>query len=207
MPEPFPLCWPASVPRTSPRKAPFRASRSLARCRDDMIRQFELLRAKTLVVSTNIPLRLDGLFRADARLERPDAGVAVYYTHPRHGPQVIACDRWTTVADNLWAIKRSIECIRSIARYGTAEMAEQAMRGFAGALPHLTPAAPWWVVLQFNEQQAHVATETEIDARARELLKRYHPDSAQGGDAARFALITEARATARKLFEPEGATT
>ncbi len=206
MPEPFPLHWPTDVPRSSPRKSPFKAAMSLARCRDDMTRQFELLGAKKLLISSNVPLRLDGRMLADAPLARPDPGVAVYYTHPRYGAQVIACDRWNNVAANLWAVKRTIECIRSIARYGTTEMVEKAMAGFAGALPHLTPAAPWWVILQFNEQQASTATAAQIDERARELLKRYHPDSAQGGDAARFSLITEARATARKLFQPEGVT-
>src|SRR5690606_17399594 len=64
------------------------------------------------VISTNIPLRLDGLPRGDAR-EPADPAVAVYW---RHGGQTrcMAIDRYDRAADNMAAIAATLEAMRSI---------------------------------------------------------------------------------------------
>ena len=196
---PFPLCWPAGVPRTTrPQKSPFRGGdASVARPRDLVVDEVEKIHGRALVISTNIQTRVDGSLRADGRMVGYDAGVAVYFTHPTRGRLVIAVDKFKYVSSNLWAIGRTLEVMRQIRRWGTNELADQALGGFA-QLPHITPAAPPWMVLQFAEEKWLDTTIEEIEVRARELSKRYHPDSAMGGDAERFKCIREALAQARR---------
>jgi hypothetical protein len=54
-----------------------------------------------VVISTNIPARLDGLPRGDAKWPA-DPGAAVYWTNGfSSGPRVMAIDQYTAVEDNL----------------------------------------------------------------------------------------------------------
>jgi hypothetical protein len=45
-----------------------------------------------------------------------------------------ACDRWDSVADNVQAIRKTIEALRGIERWGTGDMVQRAFAGFV-ALP------------------------------------------------------------------------
>jgi hypothetical protein len=132
------------------------------------------LGAKQVVISTNVPVRRDGLPYTGQR-QPIDPGVAVYFT--RNGRQLcFACDRWDKVEDNLHAVAKTIDALRGVARWGTGDMIEAAFTGFR-ALPAPTP---WTKVLGLSES----ATAEQIeDAYRRELRKR-HPDA--GGDAEAF---------------------
>ena len=80
MTQPFPLHWPPDWPRTPWDRRSYSRFRSLnlGRCRDDLLLELERLGAMRIVVSTDIPLRRDGIFYANAG--RPDdPGVAVYF--------------------------------------------------------------------------------------------------------------------------------
>lgn len=95
----FPLQWPAGWPRTERRKrALFQTTLHAARL--GLYNELRLLGARDVVISTNIPLRRDGEFRASFTGRLDDPGVAVYFTlHDE--PRVIPCDRWHTLPDNL----------------------------------------------------------------------------------------------------------
>lgn len=100
---------------------------TFARARDEVARQVDMLcgnrKAANLVISTNIPLRKDGLPLANQR-KLDDPGVAVYFTHK--GKQMcFACDRWKTVEDNMQAVAKTIDAIRGIIEAIDAAIAAQ----------------------------------------------------------------------------------
>lgn len=72
----FPLQWPAHWPRTnSPQRAQF--DTTMAAARDGVLRELRLMGVSSgsVVISTDIPLRMDGLPKANRRVP-DDPGVA-----------------------------------------------------------------------------------------------------------------------------------
>jgi hypothetical protein len=63
-----------------------------------------------VILSTNIALRNDGLPYANSR-EPNDPGVAVYFRYGKR-EMCFACDAYTTVRENAYAIAKSIEALR-----------------------------------------------------------------------------------------------
>ena len=82
-----------------------------------------------VILSTNIPLRNDGLPYANSR-EPNDPGVAVYFQHKKR-EMCFACDAFKTVRENAYSIGKTIEALRGIERWGASDMMERAFRGFA----------------------------------------------------------------------------
>lgn len=138
MTEAYPLQWPTGKPRTQrPQRSRFDTQMSYAR--DQLINELNLLGAKDVVLSTNIPLRNDGL--PYARYSTPeDQGAAVYFIYDEN-QMCFACDRWDLVKDNIQAIRKTIEALRGIARWGTGDMMKAAFQGFE-ALP--APSSSKW---------------------------------------------------------------
>lgn len=135
-----------------------------------------------VVISTNLQLRRDGL-PYSAQKEPTDPGAAVYW---RVGDKrfVMACDRFTTVGENLYTIGKTIEATRAIERWG-AVTTEQAFAGYVALEEKTEPSC--WEVLQIppgsNRQQV-------IDAFRRRALET-HPDA--GGSANAFTEVTRAK--------------
>lgn len=189
--EAYPLYWPEGRPRTPEHlREESKFDTSFARARDEVVRQAELMtgrydwekRAAQLIVSTNVPLRQDGLPLANYR--RPtDTGVAVYFNYQKR-PVCFACDRWNRIEDNMQAIAKTIDALRGIARWGTGDMMEAAFKGFA-ALP-APPGRSWWVVLGV----ARTASRAEIDAAYLAKRSAAHPD--RGGTAEAFDEVQRA---------------
>lgn len=190
----YPLQWPDSWARTTIRReSRFGKMRtadnwkrmarvSLAEARDFVIAELGRLGATRVTISSNIPLRNDGLPRSGAR-KPDDTGVAVYWF--RSGlPQVMACDTFYRVEDNLYAVGKSIEALRSLDRWGTSEIMERAFHGMA--LPAPGQSRHWADVLQVPPG----ASEEEIRAAYRARAKEAHPDS--GGSDSEFAELQEA---------------
>ena len=186
--EAYPLTWPQGWPRKKSyhrSRAKFSTSGRVLSVMDGIQRvliELERLGVKRddLVISTDIPTRLDGLPRSDRTVADP--GVAVYWRKGKD-TRCMAIDRYDRVADNLAAIAATLEAMRAIERHGGAEILDRAFTGFV-ALP-----APeqWWQVLGVAEN----ATGEEIDAAWRRLAARHHPD--RGGDSAQMARINTAR--------------
>lgn len=104
MTEAFPLKWVFGrerTPKCSRKVAPFKTSP--ARARDELLHELKLLGARDIVISSNVATyRRAGqdVMYADQSSAKEDPGVAVYYTWK--GEQyALACDKWTTVMDNL----------------------------------------------------------------------------------------------------------
>lgn len=187
----FPLYWPLEHARTKNRGyARFQVE--FVKARQDLLTELRRLNASDVVLSSNVPLRRDGLPAVPDR-EPEDPGVALYFNRSKRG-YVIACDQFTRVRWNLRAIGATIEALRSIERYGTTSMLEQAFSGFAALPAGPTPKA-WTEVLGMPPNSPANA----IRAVYLELTKIHHPDV--GGDAARMAEINVAYDQAMKEVE------
>lgn len=144
----------------------------------------------TVIVSTNIPVRLDGLPRSGMS-EPADPGVAVYWRAPKYGgpEKCLAIDRYNRVADNLAAIAATLEALRAIERHGGGEILDRAFQGFT-ALP-MPKGRSWREVLGISPERPIVSADT-IREIYTALARVRHPD-ATGGSHEAFIELTEAR--------------
>jgi len=181
--EAYPLCWPASRARTK-RRDDSRLRASFAAARNAIVREVRLLGGMSLIVSTNIELRRDGLPYAATR-EPEDGGVAVYFAYKQR-QMCFACDRWRKVAANMQAIAKTIEALRGVARWGTGDMMEAAFTGFAALPAPGQETRPWADVLGVS----HSATRDEIESAYRRMRSKHHPD--KGGKAEQFNAVQKA---------------
>jgi hypothetical protein len=142
------------------------------------------------IISTNIPVRLDGLPYSNAS-EPKDPGAAVYWKLKGHS-QCMAIDLYDRAADNLAAIAATISALRAIERHGGATILERAFRGFA-ALPEKAGGKSWRQILNFPELT--VPSEQMVKDHFRELATTYHPDK-EGGSRLAFEELIWAREAA-----------
>jgi hypothetical protein len=206
----YPLEWPIGWKRTTYRKAaPFfkqvrqytetgsyarKESLSVGDATTRLMGELKRLGARHVIISSNLRVREDGLPYAQQAKQIPDPGVAVYFQLSGQ-PRVLACDKWSSVADNLAAIAGHIEAIRACDRYGVGTL-EQAFTGYK-ALP-ADSAADWRMVL-FGEKDCHV-TVGDVQAAYRARAKELHPDV--GGTEIAMSHLNRARDYA--LMELEG---
>lgn len=185
-PSNYPLSWPSAQRRTLSvlrRAAAFKVS--LRKAREELVHELELLKAADeLVLSTNLMVRQDGLFFADADYKEPtDPGVAVYFRR-KGALYVLACDSYRLTRHNLRAIGLTIRAMRGIERHGGAtNLMEQALAAFA-ALP--SGHEPWWTVLGVSGD----ATREEARRAYVALAALHHPD--RGGNEHMMARINRA---------------
>ena len=179
--EAFPLQWPLGRPRANGReRAPFKVA--MGQSISDIKTEVRMLGGTGIVISTNMPLRQDGMPYAARRLIF-DPGAAVYFTYKKR--QVcFACDRWDSLEANLRAISKTINALRGIDRWGTGDMVAAAFTGFT-ALP--APEQPWQVL----GLETSAPTREQVDQAYRRLASIHHPD--QGGTQAQMARINVAR--------------
>lgn len=178
----YPLQWPAGWSRTAYRKISRFKSEPFGRVRNQLFTELRRMGAQNIVLSTNIPLKLDGMpYAKFASID--DVGVAVYFTYKKK-QMVFACDAWRTIEENTISITRTIDAIRGIERWGASEMLERAFTGFAQI--EAPPVQDWWDILQCRRDSS---TEV-IKANYRRLAKDHHPDN--GGSSEMMAKINDA---------------
>lgn len=188
--EAYPLQWPEGKPRVTRRQeADFRVMFTGAR--DGLYKEIRLLGGRQPVLSSNLTLRLDGIPYANQR-EPEDPGVAVYFEYK--GQQMcFACDKWRKVKDNIQAVKKTIEALRGVARWGTGDMMEQAFHGFKTLPPPGDDEPdPWWVVLDCRADASIDSIEQQYMRKRRDT----HPD--HGGTSEAFHAVINAWKQARK---------
>lgn len=191
--EAFPLSWPTGWPRRERMEAS-KFSTPFVKARQELFWEIQRMGGRSVVFSSNIPLMRDGMPRAN--YTPSDPAVAVYFA--RKGKDVVfACDKYYSVADNIWAIVKTIEALRGIERWGASEMMDRAFAGFA-RLPEKA-VETWREVLQFKPHD-QVSADL-VESRFRSLVKTYHPDVGVEPDPDKFQLITEARNRARKELQ------
>lgn len=183
---PFPLSWPAGVPRTAAHergRAKF-TSRNWNTALSELKTEIRRLGGDALIVSTNQPIRIgDGMpYAQERRIDDP--GVAVYFALDGM-PVCFPCDRWSTIAENLRAVVLHIEALRGQQRWGVGT-ARQAFAGYA-ALPASTEEN-WWDVLGLHRE---LTTVDDIQAKYKVLALRSHPD--RGGSQEAMSRLNTAR--------------
>lgn len=205
----YPLYWPPGrlrTPWTERSEANFRAGRgtqrwnsprgaTMTRARRELLDELRLLGVEIddCVISTNVPVRkLDGLPYANRRPDSEDPGVAVWFEY-LGASQCFSCDRWDRVADNLYAVAKTINALRGIERWGSGEMMQAAFRGFT-ALP---PMTSWAEVLGIPDTTRDAG---ELKAAWRAAQLRTHPD--HGGSREALEQVNEAYKTALELIGP-----
>ncbi len=190
----FPLCWPSGWPREA-----FRAHHSHAafrnapfgQSRDRLGAELERMRAREVILSTNLELNLSGQPRANLRTPN-DPGVAVYFTL-RGKAMVMARDCYPTVGQNVRSLALAIEHLRGLERHGGATMLERAFTGFA-ALPDPSAKASWREVLRIEPGALEAMAPVLRFAFVRQAYLRRaqysHPDA--GGSNEAMAEVNEA---------------
>lgn len=158
--------------------------------RDGLLREIQRMGGTGVILSTNLPLRRDGLPYADAKTPE-DSGVAVYFKYKKK-PMTLACDQYFRVSENARALAMTIEALRGIERWGASDLMERAFRGFT-ALPE--KAGEYWRDILGFEPERKVSSD-EVETAFRRLAHVAHPD--KGGTLEQWQQLVNARENAMK---------
>lgn len=183
--EAYPLQWPIGYPRTPARLregGKFKTTFSIAR--DALLKEINRMGGSRPIISSDIPLRYDGLADGTKKNQVSDPGVAVYFIYQKE-QVVFACDKWYSVDDNLQAIRKAIEAFRGLERWGCSDLIKRSFQGMM-ALPESTSGTEWWQVLGLPK----TSSKEEIRIAYRNLSTIYHPDN--GGDSDKFVSLNKA---------------
>lgn len=194
MTEAYPLQWPHNWPRTERHRrerSQFKVSQDQAQ--RQIMDEVRRLGGRNLVLSTNIPVRKDGLpYASYGKID--DVGVAIYFVLKGEA-RSFACDRWDLIKDNMKAIANTIEALRGIERWGSSKMVDQAFAGFTALpAPDQVPVQEWYQVLGVRIP----TTRDAIDKQYKKLAKIFHPD-VPGGSGAQMAALNQAYEQAKKV--------
>jgi len=147
MTQAFPLQWPHGRPRTKPRtQSSFRVKPGTAYL--EMMDELGRFGVTGIVVSSNIPLRMDGTPYRDGLTDPlEDPGIAVYFTK-RKRQVCLPCDTYRRPWEHIRAIGKAVEALRAMERHGATQILDQAFTGFmALPAPEGGVQVPWWDVL------------------------------------------------------------
>jgi hypothetical protein len=202
----YPLRWPTSRQRSQEyRHAAFRhegrpltltiARRRLGEQIRAMTKAGKPWRVLNQVLSTNIRFTASGARdQSVSRRDPADPGVAFYFELDGK-PHVLACDRWSTVQDNIAAIAAHVEALRGQERWGVGDL-RQAFAGYTALpAPGGAPARSWREVLGFGRGEQ--VTSADVEQAYRRLAQTRHPDKPTGS-AETMAELNQAREDARR---------
>jgi hypothetical protein len=150
--------------------------------------ELRLLGAVDIVVSSNVPVKSDGLLYADSK-RLDDPGIAVYFKFKKK-QLVMARDGFVSVAGNLRSLGLVIEGMRQTFRHGGDLMLERAFEGFLAIAPP-DWKKPWRQVFGIKPDWAG-----DILALYREKARERHPDV--GGNDTLMAELNVAYKEARQ---------
>lgn len=162
--------------------------------------EIKRLKATDLIISTNIPVRKDGMMYADYMSRKlDDPGVAIYFCYA--GKSItMCCDQYLTVWENIYALAKGIEALRGMDRWGVSDFMDRVFTGFAALPPAQTQIREWWQVLAFESQPENTFSNwIAVKHNYRTLAKKLHPD-AQSGDQQLFHELQEAYEIALTYF-------
>ena len=192
--EAFPLAWPEGWPCTPYHKrGKSRFGRNLGFNEiKKLLSELRLLGARNVVISSNVPLRNDGLpYASEANRKYDDPGVAVYFTLKGKGLSM-ARDQYSTPWENIRSLTLTVSAIRSIERHGGSTMMERAFSGFAAIAPP-DWKKPWREVFGVKPDWRG-----DIAALYKEKARNRHPDV--GGNDTLMAELNLAYEEAKREF-------
>jgi hypothetical protein len=190
--EAFPLQWPEGWPRTIAwKRSKSRFGKNLGFSEIKKLQsELRLLGAQAVVISSNVPLRSDGLpYASEVNRRYGDPGVAVYFTL-KGKPLSMARDRYPTPWENIRSLILAISAIRSIERHGGSTMMERAFAGFASIAPP-DWKKPWREVFGVKPDW-----HGDIAQLYRDKARKRHPDA--GGNDSLMAELNVAYAEAKQ---------
>lgn len=196
MAEAFPLQWPDGWPRTpSHKRGPSRFGKNLGASQINKLQnELRLLGARHVVISSNVPLRQDGLpYASETKRRYDDPGVAVYF-QLKGKALSMARDRYNTPWENIRSLILAIDAMRSIERHGGSTMMERAFSGFAAIAPP-DWKKPWREVFGVQPDWRG-----DITTLYREKARNRHPDS--GGSNDLMSELNVAYAEAKNELQP-----
>jgi hypothetical protein len=190
--ESYPLAWPEGWPRTPPfKRGASRFGKNLGAAEIKKLQnELRLMGAQNLVISSNVPLRQDGLpYASETKRRYDDPGVAIYFTLKGKALSM-ARDRYNTPWENIRSLILAIAAIRSIERHGGSTMMERAFSGFAAIAPP-DWKKPWREVFGVKPDWRG-----DIGALYREKARQRHPDA--GGSDTLMAELNVAYGEAKR---------
>lgn len=190
--EAYPLSWPQGWKRARSQEDS-RFDTGFGKARKSLFSELERMGAKSIVLSTNVPLRNDGMPRANVAPDNGDHGVAVYFRW-KEKSMVLACDKFRKAHDNIQAIAKTIDALRGIERWGASDMMERAFAGFK-TLSAENAGESWWNILEVKA----TATPDEIEVAYRRQLRIVHPDVPGTGSHEAMQKLNLARDQARAV--------
>lgn len=194
--EAYPLTWPIGYQRTTNRiGSPFK--QSMEKAQQFLRLEISRMGAKELIVSSNIPVRKDGLFFTDWMNRRiDDPGVAIYFKY--RGKDIsMCCDQYLRVWENVYALGKAIEALRGLERWGVSDFLDRAFTGFTALPPSIVPEVNIWHVLGLTGKPDTV---DDVTSAYRQMARKHHPDR-PGGDKEKFQALQDAYEKALKTFE------
>lgn len=193
----YPLSWPVGYKRTTGRiSSPFK--QSMEKAQQFLRQELNRMGASGLIVSSNIPVRKDGMFYTDWMNRKiDDPGVAIFFVY--HGKDVtMCCDQYLRIWENIYALGKAIEALRGLERWGVSDFLDRAFTGFTALPPSITPEVNIWHVLGLTEKPA---TLKEVINAYRKKAMVLHPDQ-PGGNVQMFQDLQDAYEKATQTFEP-----
>ena len=185
----YPLCWPAGWSRpkktVQSRFGKWDKPITISLATYFTLEQLRMMGKKRdqVIISSDLKLRNDGLPYSTQR-DPEDKGVSVWWMDGDE-QKVIALAPYNRIADNLYAIGKTLEAMRGISRWGGAEILTRTFSGFA-ALEHLPDEKPWWEVLGCEENDP----EETVVFRYKKVRSFCHPNN--GGTVEEFDEINKA---------------
>lgn len=182
--EAFPLYWPAGYSR-SKGQINSRFKVTMDKAQRFLRTEIDRLKGTDLIISTNVPVKSNGLLYADwMRRKIDDPGAAIYFKY--NGKNVsMCCDQYERVWENIYALAKGIEAIRGMQRWGVSDFIDRAFTGFK-ALPENVVSDTWYNVLEVDQ----FASYSEIYQAYLNKAKTAHPDA--GGNDELFIKIRSA---------------
>lgn len=191
--------WPGKpTPPIQRKRSTFKAKYSATM--ELLDRELRHLGAKDVVIEADCDesqIRLDGQFRASARMNGP--GIILSFKS-RHGPLRYPCDQFIHWDCNLRAIALALESLRRVDRYGVTKNAEQ-YRGWK-ALPGAVPDEPVFKSLEDAAEFISAATgyaykadgilnQGLLNSAYKTATMKHHPD--REGDQKIFVKLGHAK--------------
>ncbi len=192
-----PLTWPDGWKRTlAPEESRFH-KHSIDKATNFVLGELNRMGVNdgNVIISTDLKLRQDGLPYSNQRVP-DDKGAAVWWGSGDE-QRVIALDKYDRIADNIYAIGKTIEAMRSIKRWGGGEILDRTFTGFTSLpSPDHVVARSWRDVLDYYGDDLMEANKAFKVARS-----SAHDD--KGGNTDLFYEVNQAWAAAEKELKDE----
>jgi hypothetical protein len=181
----YPLNWPPGWPKSTSGPGTFKVG--LVEAEQELVQELDRLNTSNAYLSSDNPVTASGRPKND--FGQGKAPVVLHFS--RAGQELtIPCDKFSDLRGNVRAIGLTLEAIRRMERYGTSQMMDAALSGFA-ALPAQANGGgrvrrPWHEVLGV----APDASPELIKAAYKVAQAKTHPDV--GGNNEAFQEVQDA---------------